>query len=212
MKRTALYDEHMALGARMTEFGGWEMPLQYGGIINEHMAVRNKAGIFDVSHMGDLFIMGKDAGRFLSYVTTGDFEGLKEGSAKYTHILNEEGNIKDDMIAYRLSDDEYLAVPNAATTMMVEEWFRKHAKGFDVEIVNRTDDLVCIAFQGPKAREMMKEISEEAASVKFFKSGWADLGLGKEDAEGSLSYFSEKSFVSGTGYTGEDGFEMITHE
>ncbi len=210
MKRTPLYDEHVKLGAKMTEFGGWEMPLQYDGIIKEHMAVRESAGIFDVSHMGDLCIHGKDAGKFLSYVTTGDFEGLKMEDAKYTHILNEDGTIKDDMIAYRLSDDEYLAIPNAATTPMIEGWFRKQAKAFDVKIENRTEDLVCIAFQGPNAREMMEEISEEAAGIKFFKCGWVDLGLGKEEADGRLSYFSEKSLVSGTGYTGEDGFEIIT--
>ncbi len=210
MKRTPLYDEHVALGAKMTEFGGWEMPLQYDGIIKEHMAVRENAGIFDVSHMGDLIIKGKDAGKFLSYVTTGDFEGLKEGNAKYTHILNEKGKIKDDMIAYRLSDDEYLAVPNAGTTPMIEEWFRKHLGGFEIEMENLTDELVCIAFQGPKSRELMKKISDDAAEVKFFKSGWADLGLGTEDAKGPLSRFSEESLVSGTGYTGEDGFEIIT--
>ncbi len=210
MKRTALYDEHIALGAKMTEFGGWEMPLQYEGIIKEHMAVREKAGIFDVSHMGDLYIHGKDAGKFLGYVTTGDFGKMKVGEAKYTHILNEEGKIKDDMIAYRLSDEEYLAVPNAGTTPMIEEWFRAHMEGFDVEMENFTDELVCIAFQGPKAREMMKSVSEEGASVKFFRWGWADLGLGEEEANGFLSGFSEKSLVSGTGYTGEDGFEIIT--
>ncbi len=210
MKRTPLYDEHLKLGAKMTAFGGWDMPLQYDGIIKEHMAVRKKSGIFDVSHMGDLYFSGKDAGAFLSYVTTGNFEEMEIGSAKYTHILNDDGKIKDDMIGYRLSEDEYLCVPNAATTPMIENWFEAHRKGFDFEMQNFTNELVCIAFQGPKAREMLRGISEEGASVKFFKSGWADLGLGKEEAEGFLSNFSEKSLVSGTGYTGEDGFEIIT--
>ena len=210
MKRTPLYDEHVKLGAKMTEFGGWEMPLQYSGIINEHMAVRKNSGIFDVSHMGDLYFRGKDAGRFLSHVTTGNFETMEVGSAKYTHILNDEGKIKDDMIGYRLSEDEYLCVPNASTTPMIESWFEAHRGGFDLEMQNFTDDLVCIAFQGPKAREMSGKISEDAAGVKFFKGAWVDLGLGEEEAGGFLSNFSNRSFVSGTGYTGEDGFEIIT--
>jgi len=210
MKRTPLYDEHVKLGAKMTEFGGWEMPLLYEGIVKEHMAVRQKAGIFDVSHMGDLYIHGKDAGNFLSRMTTGDFNKLKVGSAKYVHILNEEGKIKDDAIGYRLSEEEYLFVPNAGPTPMIEEWFKSHSDGFDVEIENHTDDLVCIAFQGPEARKMLSNISKDASETKFFKMRWADLGLQREGAEGFLSYFSDKSLISGTGYTGEDGFEIIT--
>lgn len=210
MKRTALYDEHVSLGARMTEFGGWEMPLMYGSIIEEHMAVRKRAGIFDVSHMGDLYIHGRDAGKFLSHLTTGNFEKMKIGDAKYVHILNEEGKIKDDAIAYRLSEEEYLLVPNAGPTPMIEKWFREHMGGFDVEVENYTDELVCIALQGPEARNALKKVSESAAEVKFFKSAWADLGLKRESNQGFLGKFSENSLVSGTGYTGEDGFEIIT--
>ena len=210
MKRTALYDEHVRLGARMTGFGGWEMPLMYESIVKEHMAVREKAGIFDVSHMGDLYIHGKDAGKFLSRVTTGNFEKMGIGDAKYAHILNEEGKIKDDMIAYKLSEDEYLAVPNAGPTPMVEAWFGANMGGFEVEMENYTDELVCIALQGPEARKTMGKISEDAAKVKFFKSGWVNLGLKKEESAGFSGKFSEKSLISGTGYTGEDGFEIIT--
>ncbi len=209
MKRTALYDEHVRLGAKMTEFGGWEMPVMYDSIVKEHMAVRDHAGIFDVSHMGDLYVKGKDAGKFLSHLTTGNFERMDVGDAKYAHILSEEGKIKDDMIAYRLSEDEYLCIPNAGPTPVIEQWFESHMGGFDVKMENYTDDLVCIALQGPNARKIMEGISPEAAKVKFFKSGWVDLGLKKESCKGFLGLFSEKSLVSGTGYTGEDGFEII---
>ncbi len=209
MKRTALYDEHVRLGARMTEFGGWEMPVMYDSIVKEHMAVREHAGIFDVSHMGDLYLRGRDAGKFLSRLTTGNFERMDVGDAKYAHVLNEEGKIKDDVIAYRISEDEYLCIPNAGPTPMIEQWFESHMEGFDVKMENHTDNLVCIAFQGPDARKIMEDISPEAAEVKFFKSKWVDLGLKKMERGGFQGLFSEKSLVSGTGYTGEDGFEII---
>lgn len=196
MERTALYDRHLELGARMTDFGGWEMPLWYKSIIEEHMAVRRRAGLFDVSHMGDLFISGSDATAFVERIQTNHFSKAEPGEMKYCHILDEEGRILDDTIITVLEDGSYLLVPNAGTTPMILEWLRAHADGLDVTIDDRSDGFFCLALQGPEAAAIYTEATGDAAEQGFFTMRRAVIA----EAE---------CMVERSGYTGEDGFEII---
>ena len=193
----------MDLEARMVPFGGWDMPVQYSGIINEVKAVRTASGIFDVSHMGRLYISGPQAGAFLDRMLTGSATGLRLGRARYCLICNESGGVIDDTIFYRLGDDEYLLIPNAGNRPSVVEWFSQWIESEfsgGVSIDDRTTETGLIAVQGPGAAALLDGIctlsgGELPSSLRFFTWGEGDLG-------------SHQVFVGRTGYTGEDGFEL----
>ena len=201
--QTVLYQTHIDLGARMVPFGGWDMPVQYSGIINEVKAVRTAAGIFDVSHMGRLYLSGPLAGPFLDRVLTGSATGLRAGRARYCLICNEAGGVIDDTIFYRLGDEEFLLIPNAGNRPAVVEWFNRWiAAEFagGVQMDDRTSETALIALQGPNAASLLDSLcqlssGENPSSLRFFTWG-----------EGSIR--NQRVFVGRTGYTGEDGFEL----
>ncbi|MCL2334637.1 MAG: glycine cleavage system aminomethyltransferase GcvT [Endomicrobia bacterium] len=198
MRRTYLYDEHLKLGAKMTEFGGWDMPVQYSSIIDEHNAVRTSAGVFDTSHMGTFIMRGTDSGDFLNKVTLGDMKNLPDGKAKYSMFLNEAGGVKDDIIVYKFGN-EYMMVVNAGNLDKDWDWVNKH-KFPDMELQNRSLDICLLALQGPKSAEIMRQLSEtDVAGMKYFTC--SELKLKNIKAN-----FCR---VARTGYTGEDGFEIF---
>jgi len=193
--RTALHGKHVELGAKMTDFGGWEMPLWYSSIIDEHMAVRKAAGLFDVSHMGDLFIRGPDALGFIDTVQTNHFGKLGIGGMKYCHILNDDGNIIDDTIITRLDEEEYLLVPNAGMTPTVLSWLNEHADGLDVEIEDRSG-MFCVALQGPKAADVFETAAGAKGDMEFFTMR-------------RMTIAGVDCLVEASGYTGEQGYEIM---
>ncbi len=213
--RTALYDTHVALGARMVPFGGWDMPVQYEGVIAEVTAVRNGAGLFDVSHMGRLHIGGPNAAGLLDILLTGSATGLRVGRARYCFICNERGGVIDDTIFYRLSDDEFLLIPNAGNRPAVALWFdRQLAQHFDgrgVHITDRTMLTGLLAVQGPKAVEIVDQLCED-----FTPGARLPSNPGRNPAPSLLRPFAwgrghidgRRVFIGRTGYTGEDGFEL----
>jgi aminomethyltransferase len=182
----------------MIEFFGWEMPVEYKGIIDEHMAVRTKAGLFDVSHMGEVMIEGRDALRLVQYLTPNDAGKLSPGEVQYTALTTPEGTFVDDMLVYCLGPEKYLLVVNAANTDKDYAWIVGHLGGFDVSAKNLSADYTQVALQGPAAREVLQPLTElDLSGLKSFT--WA---YGKVAGIESL--------VSRTGYTGEDGFEIYT--
>lgn len=195
MKRTPLYAEHIKHGARMVEFAGWEMPIQYKGIIEEHEAVRNKVGIFDVSHMGEIEISGSKAFEFCQNISCNDVSKLKPGKIQYSAILNEQGGVIDDCTLYQLAEQHYLFVVNASRKDQVLDWFLKH-KEPHVEITDLSDDYGLLAIQGKKSQEILSEVlGRELDSLKYY--------------EFMIAQFSSNVLiVSRTGYSGEDGFEL----
>jgi glycine cleavage system T protein len=198
MKRTYLYESHLALGAKMTEFGGWEMPLQYSSIIGEHNAVRTSAGIFDTSHMGTFIISGEDSGEFLNKVTVSDMKNLADKKAKYSMMLNEEGGVKDDIIVYKFGN-EYMMVVNAGNLDKDWDWLNKYKSG-NMELQNRSLDICLLALQGPESAEILQGIAAaDIKSMKYFTC--SELKLKDIDAG-----FCR---IARTGYTGEDGFEIF---
>jgi len=209
MKRTPFYERHVQRAARMVPFGGWEMPQSYTGIIDEHNAVRNAVGLFDVSHMGDLLIMGDGATEFLSRVVTSDPAKVKPMQAKYCHILNEKGQILDDIIFTRFSEEEYLCVPNAATTDKICDWFS--ANGGDGLMKDMSQELACLAVQGPNADALVQEFTEyEVSDLKFFRTKVFEVV--DDRLVPSKNYditLKDRVLLSRTGYTGEKGFEII---
>jgi len=212
MKETAINQAHHGLKAKMVDFAGWEMPLQYSSIIKEHKAVREKVGLFDVSHMGDVIVEGRDAKRLMDYLFTQRVSKYSFGDCIYTHLLNENGGIIDDMIIYPIEENRYFFIPNAARTGVVFDWLRSHANDLDVDIKDHTEELCCFALQGPRARKVMERIADEDIhSLKFFKFG---IGTIKPDGmiASKKAMFDDENMViiSSTGYTGEDGFELST--
>jgi aminomethyltransferase len=195
-KRTTLNARHRALGAKMVPFGGWEMPLQYSGIVEEHHAVRKAAGIFDVSHMGKVWITGPGAESLVSRIQTN--LPAPPGRGAYGHILDESGRIIDDTIVYNLSagSPRFLCIPNAATKDRVLEWFRKHAAA-DVEFRDATESHVCLALQGPKAQDILRGVSGlDVSGMKFMDARIVD-------------FHGREAVLTRSGYTGEDGFELV---
>lgn len=200
--RTPLYEEHVKLGAKIIDFHGWDMPLQYTRILEEHMAVRKNVGIFDVSHMGDVMVSGKDATAFLNHMFPTDVSVLNSGEAVYTAFLNESGKIIDDTIVYRLGDDKFFFVPNASMIDTMLEWVNRNREGFDVNITNYSDDIACIAVQGPESRDVVSRLNLPFADG--FKFNIVDGNYSNNSLTGSNSII-----VSGTGYTGEPGVELL---
>ncbi|MDR1259960.1 MAG: glycine cleavage system aminomethyltransferase GcvT [Endomicrobium sp.] len=198
MKRTCLYYVHKKNGARFTEFGGWEMPVQYTSIIDEHNAVRKCAGMFDTSHMGIFIVTGDGSGEFLDYVTLGNISGIFNKKAKYSMFLNENGGIKDDIIVYKF-DTEYMLVVNAGNLDKDFTWLNKY-KHEEIKIENISCNICLISVQGPKSAEILQSISKtDINSIKYF--GISNLQL--KDVKADFCR------IARTGYTGEDGFEIF---
>lgn len=196
-QKTVLYETHTGLGAKMVEFGGWDMPVQYSGIIDEHKAVRNSAGVFDVSHMGEVFVSGKDSLNFLQKIVPQDISKLPEHKAVYCQLPYENGGLVDDLIVYHLSGEEYLIIVNAANIEKDNNWFEQNAKGFDVILNNRSDAFSMLALQGPNAYKIIEKLGiSQENQPQFFticKTKIKDIPV----------------YLARTGYTGEDGFEII---
>lgn len=199
MKRTPLYEEHVRLGAKMSEYAGYEMPIEYAGLVAEHHAVRKDAGLFDVSHMGEFVARGKDAARFVDYVVTGKASELEPGAILYTFFLNDRGGVVDDLLVYREGEDAFLLVVNAANMEKDFCHLEGLTEGFDLDLQNISDEFAELALQGPNAEHFLAKLTEyDLASIKPFH-----FVKGVEVA-------GESCLVSRTGYTGEDGFEIYT--
>jgi aminomethyltransferase len=199
LRRTALFEAHKRLGGRIVDFHGWELPVQYESIIKEHDAVRNRCGLFDVSHMGQVFVSGPEALAFLQHLNTNDISKIKPGKAIYSHLANEKGGVVDDVIVSCLAQDRYLVVVNASTAEKDFSWFQKQSKGFDVECTNASDQYGMIAIQGPRAVDVVGLIAPQAVTLPRF--GVLELML-----------YGQPTIITRTGYTGEDGFEFIVRD
>ncbi|MGZ5346796.1 MAG: glycine cleavage system aminomethyltransferase GcvT [Solirubrobacterales bacterium] len=195
LKRTPLYDAHVEAGARLVDFAGWEMPVQYEGVRAEHEAVRSGCGVFDVSHMGEVETDGPQALELLQKLLTNDVSKLAVGGAQYSCLCRPDGGVLDDLFTYRLGDDHYLTVTNASNHERDLAWFREHSDGLDVEVHDRLADYAMLAVQGPKARAIVGTIAQGELPARFHT---ADLNVGTGDA-----------LICGTGYTGEDGVEIL---
>ena len=189
--KTELFEEHKKLNAHIVDFHGWDMPLYYTSIITEHNHVRRAAGVFDVSHMGDIIVSGKGSINFLEHILPSNISGMEIGTCMYTAFLNDNGNIIDDTIIYRINSNEFLTIPNASTTEKIYEWMISNSKGYEVKIDNASNKFSCLALQGP-----LSESIADKLKIKFQKPF---------TFSGSL----DTMIVSGTGYTGEKGIEII---
>jgi aminomethyltransferase len=198
LKRTPLHGRHVAAGARLVPFAGWEMPVQYSGIRAEHMAVREHAGIFDVSHMGQVESAGPEAEKLLQRLLSNDVTKLAEGGAQYSVLCNPDGGVLDDLFSYRLAPDRFLTVTNAANHARDLDWFRDHAHGAGVTVSDRIADYAMLAIQGPAARGGVAALADGELPKRFKTSTLTVAG-----APGVL--------VCGTGYTGEDGVELLVN-
>lgn len=195
--KTALYDEHIAAGARMVEFAGYDMPVQYPqGISAEHEAVRNSVGIFDVSHMGEFLLTGKDSLAYLNKLLTNSFDSLKPGRVRYAIMCNEAGGALDDLIVYCLEEQRYLIVVNAANTEKDFEWMSEHLVG-DCKLENLSDQFGLIAVQGPKSKELLAQLVDPELLPEKYYSCVENIELA-----------GISCLVSQTGYTGEFGYEI----
>ncbi len=196
-KKTHLYDEHLKLGAKIVEFAGWEMPVQYSGIIDEHNTVRNHAGLFDVSHMGEFFVSGNDALTLLQKLVPQDISKLTDFKAVYCQLPNKNGGLIDDLIIYKLENEKYLVIVNASGIEKDFEWFKSNANGLDVELENKSEEYSLLALQGPDAKKIIEKMGiKEQDQPKFFHIKKANLD-------------GVEIFLARTGYTGEDGFEVL---
>ncbi|MSZ20114.1 MAG: glycine cleavage system aminomethyltransferase GcvT [Actinobacteria bacterium] len=196
MKSIPLREKHEALGASFTDFGGWEMPVRYSSDLAEHHAVRESAGLFDISHMGELFVEGKESAAFLDFALVGAASEIAIGRAKYSLICNAAGGIIDDLIVYRLGDNAYLIVANASNREAVAASLNERAAGFAVETKDETDSWALLAIQGPKSVEILSSVTN------------APLGDLKYYAISEAEISGAKCLLARTGYTGEDGFEI----
>ena len=198
MNRTRLYSAHEKAGAKFVEFFGWEMPIEYSGIIKEHMAVRQNAGLFDVSHMGEIVISGIQALDFVQYLTPNDAARLDANKAQYSALTTSDGTFVDDLLVYYLDENVYLLVVNAANTDKDYEWILSHRRGFDVKVRNLSENYTQVALQGPEAQKILQPLT------KIVLEDMSSFGVEK-GAVGGV-----EAIVSRTGYTGEDGFEIYT--
>lgn len=199
LKKTPLNARHRAHGARMVEFGGWDMPVEYSGIIDEHMAVRTAAGLFDVSHMGQIELAGPDALATVQWISSNDASRLAIGQIQYSALTTPDGTFVDDILVYRMADQHYLLVVNAGNIMKDYEWIRERAaeRGGDVSVVNSSSRYALIALQGPRAQQILQSITDiDLPAIKYY---WFDNG----------EVAGMRVMVSRTGYTGEDGFEVM---
>jgi aminomethyltransferase len=193
--RTPLHDAHVAAGAKLVPFAGWEMPVQYAGIREEHEAVRASCGVFDVSHMGEIETFGPQALDFLQHILSNDVSKIEVGGAQYSVLCRSDGGVLDDLFTYRLGPERYLTVTNAANHAKDLAWFRSHADGFDVTVADSAAAFAMLAVQGPVAREIVQALS--------------DGPLPRRMTAGRRVIAGHEALVCGTGYTGEDGVEIL---
>lgn len=195
LRRTPLYDRHAAAGARLVPFAGWEMPVQYAGIREEHIAVRRAAGVFDVSHMGQVLTRGPQALDYLQRMLSNDIRRMPEGGAQYSVMCREDGGVLDDLFTYRLADCEFLTITNAANHEKDLAWLQSHTDGLDVDVLDRHAEFAMLAVQGPRARQLVALLAEGSLPARFHccQRTVADVPM----------------LVCGTGYTGEDGLELL---
>jgi glycine cleavage system T protein (aminomethyltransferase) len=196
LRRTPLYECHREAGARMVPFAGWEMPVQYAGVIDEHRAVRTAAGLFDVSHMGEVRVRGAGAEALLQHLTPNDVAKLAPGRAHYSGLLTERGTYVDDLLVYRLGAEDFLAVVNASNAERDFEWIASRATGSDAEVTDAGDDYALLALQGPRALEILAPLATpDVSALRYY-------GFAQGEVDGL------PALLSRTGYTGEDGFEI----
>ncbi|MEJ1116574.1 glycine cleavage system aminomethyltransferase GcvT [Paenarthrobacter sp. CCNWLY172] len=202
---TALYEEHKKLGASFTDFGGWQMPLKYSSELAEHHAVRKSAGLFDLSHMGEVWVTGPEAAAFLDYALVGKISAMAVGKAKYSLICQEDGGIIDDLITYRRGDQKFLVVPNAGNAAVVASALLERAAGFDVVVEDASAETSLIAVQGPLAEAILLRLvpAEQHALVTELKYYAA------VDVPFTVDGGTQELLLARTGYTGEDGFEIF---
>lgn len=196
-KRTCLYDKHVALGALISPFGGFDMPIQYSGIVDEHLAVRNACGVFDVSHMGEVTVRGRQAEEYVNHIFTNDVRDMPVGKILYGMMLYPDGGTVDDLLVYKMGENDYFIVINAANIDKDWQWMQQQAEGYDIEMHNVSDSYGQLAVQGPEAVQVVEEVLQLACA--------------------ELAFYTVKTIgdiiVSRTGYTGEDGFEIYgSHE
>lgn len=194
---TPLRDIHESLGATLTDFAGWLMPLRYGSESAEHRAVREAAGLFDLSHMGEIFVTGPQSGEALDYALVGHLSALAPGRARYTMIVNERGGVLDDLIVYRLGDEEFMVVANASNYEKVAVELKERAKAYDAVVEDRSDQYALIAVQGPRAQEILSTLTDADLGTLKYYAGLPGLVDGR------------RALIARTGYTGEDGFELF---
>ena len=196
MRTIPLREKHAELGASFTDFGGWEMPVRYTSDLAEHKAVREAAGLFDISHMAEIFVTGSEAENFLDYALAGKASEIAIGRAKYSLICNADGGIIDDLIVYRLGEFEFLVVANASNREVVASKLHERAKNFEVLVADKSDQWALLAIQGPKAVDILEKLTDtDLATLKYYS-------IDKASVSGIDSYLAR------TGYTGEDGFEI----
>jgi aminomethyltransferase len=195
LRQTPLHEQHAALGAKLVPFAGWEMPLQYEGIRAEHIAVRRHAGVFDVSHMGQIETRGPQAAALLQRLLSNDVRRLPEGGAQYSVLCREDGGVLDDLFTYRLAECHFLTVTNAANHERDLAWFKTHAEAFDADVLDRRDAFAMLAVQGPAARALLHGLADGPLPPRFHCCQREVAGV--------------PMLVCGTGYTGEDGAELL---
>jgi len=197
LKRSALFEVYERYGGTPVDFAGWEMPVEYEGLVPEHEAVRNAAGAFDVSHMGQIKVTGKDAEAYIQYMVSNDLKAAGEKQIVYTHFCRPDGTMVDDFLVYKYNKDHYLIINNALNVDKDYDWMLKHKGDFDVEIENLSDQYSAIALQGPKSEEILQELTDlDLSAMKPFRF------------EDDVIVNGAKALVSRNGYTGEDGFEI----
>ncbi len=198
LKKTPLNARHRAMGGRMVEFGGWDMPVEYSGIVDEHMAVRTRAGLFDVSHMGQIEVAGSDALAAVQRITSNDASRLSIGQAQYSALVTPQGTFVDDVLVYRLADSHYMMVVNASNIIKAVHWVAEHIQGVgDAVAVNTSSRYALLALQGPAARDVLQTLTGvDLSSMRYY---WFATG----------EVAAVKSTISRTGYTGEDGYEVF---
>lgn len=196
MKKTSLFEKHIELNAKMVDFGGFNMPIQYSGISEEHINVRNNVGIFDVSHMGEFFVSGKEALKFLNHVCSNNIEKIEINKAQYNCFTNENGGIIDDLIVYRCDKNKYMLVVNASNIDKDWDWLNRYINKYDCSIINESDNIGLISVQGPKSLQLINDIfNKDFTSIKKFNFK-------------TIEYKKHKIAISNTGYTGSPGYEI----
>jgi aminomethyltransferase len=198
LKRTPLYEKHIKYNGKLVEFGGWELPVQYTGIIEEHENTRTHAGLFDVSHMGEFTVKGKDAERFLNKMVTSDISVMTDGQVKYSVLCYENGGTIDDLLVYRKTAQDYLLVVNASNIDKDREWIRSYLNGYEVDFADISDETGEVAIQGPDAIAITDELTVSGALE----------GLARYHFRDNVELCGVKCLISRTGYTGEDGYEI----
>lgn len=198
-KKTPLYDEHVKLGGNVVEYAGWLLPIQYKGLVPEHEAVRNAVGLFDVSHMGEITVKGKDALKFVDYLMTNDITSIVDNQVIYTFMCYPDGGVVDDLLVYRIKEDDFYLVVNASNADRDFEWILKQKGDFDVVVENISDAVGEVAIQGPLAEKTLQKLTDtDLSKIEFFH------------LQRDVNIAGVNCMVSRTGYTGEDGFEVYT--